>query len=204
MTPTPVPDAAVQIVADVLGFHAVVDDQMAGDVVAALADAGWLHHSAEVAALRAVVEAVRRMRAVDRGVPHYGPVMEVYAALDALPVTAGPAVPPGEDVERPSPPGVWDVARVHGIDPATYTPPIISATSTNVPAAAQGATQGEAVERLRDDVCDAARLVVYEDAPGHLARLVKAVWRLDGRKSPLLGDPSPDGPQPAGETEGER
>ena len=64
------------------------------DVAAALARAYEFcppGTTAEVAALRAVADAVRRMRAVDAGVPHYGPVMELYAALDALPPTDAPA-----------------------------------------------------------------------------------------------------------------
>jgi hypothetical protein len=62
MTPTPVPDAAVQIAAETLRLNSVsigTPEDFAHVVVDALASAGWLHDPDEVERLRAEVAALR-------------------------------------------------------------------------------------------------------------------------------------------------
>ena len=99
MTETPAPDAAVQIAAAAIGYETHSPPGTARAVVAALARAGLLANPGELAALRTVAELAReRTGLLDTDAAR--PLLAALAKLDAL-----PAVPPGEDAERPG--TVW-------------------------------------------------------------------------------------------------
>ncbi len=101
MTET-VPDAVVQIAAEAVGETEYEDPpaHIARVLCDALARAGWLHDPAEVAALRAVAEAVREHRTKYLGdrAKVTGEMWVALDALDALPPADAPAPPQGVDV----------------------------------------------------------------------------------------------------------
>lgn len=95
--------AAVQIADDALDtvpFDDAAPGERAEAVVAALAreyEFCPLGTTAELAALRAVAWNARDYRYITKSqVPRYASGEALDAALDALPATGGPAVPPGE------------------------------------------------------------------------------------------------------------
>lgn len=106
---TDTPDAAVEIVAEVLrdSSWTTPPGLVADDVVAVLLDEGWLHDPAEVAALRAVAARIETLVGEEEGrtwanpalTPHF--VRKLRAALDALPPVNAPATLQGEDGEPP-------------------------------------------------------------------------------------------------------
>jgi hypothetical protein len=94
---TPVPDAAVQIVTDMLPYSAMTTDGThiaARQVVTGLARAGWLHDPAEMDAARARIAELETAVAEYREVcvmagthrERMGALVRMYAALDGVPV----------------------------------------------------------------------------------------------------------------------